>query len=162
MSLRVVLFTRSSRPSGAQMAWRLLQSGYSNLIVIVEKRGKMFKRKMIPAFAGMTSRHAEMTSTDAGMISRHAGMTYEIVSRLSLVRKLGIGFVWSRLWEYFQIRKNFYLRKWLKERFKSPVYLSIEELALDHPVRLIEVDVDHAGIFPKPFVRRFIPVEYPS
>ncbi len=45
MSLRVVLFTRSSRPSGAQMLWRLLQEGFAPLGVVVEKRGKMLLKK---------------------------------------------------------------------------------------------------------------------
>lgn len=41
MSLRVVLFTRSGRPSGAQMAWRLERTGISLAAVLVEGRGKM-------------------------------------------------------------------------------------------------------------------------
>ncbi len=45
MSLRVVLFTRSSRPSGAQMLWRLLQEGFPPVAVVVEKREKMLLKK---------------------------------------------------------------------------------------------------------------------
>lgn len=39
MSFRIAFLTRSSRPSGAQMAWRLLQAGYE-LTVFVEKRSR--------------------------------------------------------------------------------------------------------------------------
>lgn len=48
MSLRVILFTRSSRPSGAQMARRLSESGWGPAAVIVEKRGKMIGAKKSP------------------------------------------------------------------------------------------------------------------
>ena len=43
--MRVVLLTRSSRPSGAQMAWRLFRAGIPPVAVIVEKRGRMIARK---------------------------------------------------------------------------------------------------------------------
>ncbi len=43
MSLRVVLFTRSFRPSGAQMAWRLFQAGRPPVAIFVEKRGKVIQ-----------------------------------------------------------------------------------------------------------------------
>jgi len=51
MSLRVVLLTRSGRPSGAQMAWRLFQSGIPPIAVLVEKRARMTagkKRSVFP------------------------------------------------------------------------------------------------------------------
>lgn len=55
MSLRVVLFTRSGRPSGAQMAWRLFENGFAPAAVIVEKRGRMVggkKNSLFSFFAG--------------------------------------------------------------------------------------------------------------
>jgi len=63
---------------------------------------------------------------------------------ISLFFKLGIGFFWKRVREAVRIRSHFYLRKLLRRRFKNSVYLSIEELALDYPVRLYEVE-DHNG-----------------
>jgi len=39
VSLKIAFLTRSSRPSGAQMAWRLLQAGHE-LTVFVEKRSR--------------------------------------------------------------------------------------------------------------------------
>jgi glycosyltransferase involved in cell wall biosynthesis len=63
---------------------------------------------------------------------------------ISLFFKLGIGFFWKRVKEAVRIGSHFYLRKLLGRRFKNSVYLSIEELALDYPVRLYEVE-DHNG-----------------
>lgn len=111
MSLRVILFTRTSRPSGAQMAWRLFQSGMPPVAVVVEKRGRMFS-------------HARR-------------------SVIVAVKKFGVPFLWKKGWETFRIRARFHWRKLLGERFKSPLYLSIEEWALNHPsVRVYEVE-DH-------------------
>ena len=112
MSLKIALLTRSSRPSGAQMAWRLLQAGHQ-LTVFVERRSR-------------------------AITGRHKG-------RLILtLLKLGPVFLWGRLAEAFKIRSHFYLRKWLGPRFKSPVFWSIEELALNYSLRMYWVE-DHNG-----------------
>jgi glycosyltransferase involved in cell wall biosynthesis/folate-dependent phosphoribosylglycinamide formyltransferase PurN len=75
---------------------------------------------------------------------------------ISLFFKLGIGFFWKRAMETFRIRSHFYLRKILGHRFKAPNYLSIEELALDFPVRLYEVE-DHNGAETKELLWRLEP-----
>ena len=124
MTPRVVLFTRTSRPSGAQMAWRLFQAGLSPVAVIVEKRGRMLKgRKNSP---------------------------------LTLLSQMGADFIWRRLCESFSIRMHFYGRKLLGRHFQSPVYLSIEELALDHPFPLYEVE-DHNGARARELLRSLKP-----
>ncbi len=112
MSLKIALLTRSSRPSGAQMAWRLLQAGHQ-LTVFVEKRSR--------AITG--------------------GRKGRLI--LTLI-KLGPGFLFGRLAETFKIRTHFYLRKWLGQRFRSPVFWSIEELALHYALRMYWV-ADHNG-----------------
>ena len=114
MSLGVVLFTRSSRPSGAQMAWRLFQSGYAPVAIIVEKRGRMAEGKGD--------------------------------SRLSLLFRLGFGFVWKRILEAVRVQTRYFLRKYFPGQFKDTAYFSIEEWALDHPsVPVFEVD-DHNSV----------------
>ncbi len=111
--LRVVLFTRGGRPSGAQMAWRLVQDGMWLAAVVVEERSRM----------------------------NQGGRK----NPLFLLLKLGFGFLWKRICELAAIKIHFYLRKLLGEGFKNPVYLSIEEWALDHPsVPLFRVR-DHNG-----------------
>lgn len=112
MSLKIALLTRSSRPSGAQMAWRLLQAGYQ-LTVFVEKRSKA------------------ITGRNKGRL-------------ILTLLKLGPFFLLGRAAEALKIRAHFYLRKWLGQRFKSPVFWSIEELALNYSLRMYWVD-DHNG-----------------
>ena len=108
MSLRIVVLTRSSRPSGAQMVWRLCEAGMAPAAVIVEKRSSMIKGKKS--------------------------------SKLFLLFQLDPVFLWKRIWEAFRIRAHYFLRKYFKGKFRDPVYLSIEELALDYPIRLVAVD----------------------
>ncbi len=110
MSLKVVLMTRSGRPSGAQMAWRLLESGFTP-VVIVEKRERM---------AGKNN------------------------SLFSFIKKWGFAFVFKKTLETFKIKVHFYLRKFLKKKFSSQTYLSIEEFALDQSIKLLWVN-DHNG-----------------
>ncbi len=113
MTLRVVLLTRSSRPSGAQMAWRLTEEGIKPVAIIVEKRGRML---------------SEQTTRQGFRVTG-----------------LGFGFLWRRLREALQIKSQFYLRRLLRQRYKNPVFLSIEEWALEHPdVRVFFVE-DHNG-----------------
>ncbi|GEM_PF-776535 len=123
MSLKIVLLTRSSRPSGALMAWRLLQAGMPPAAVIVEKRRNLIKKKGSPA---------------------------------SLLFDLGFSFLWKRLLEALRILGHFYLRKLLKKKFKNPIYLSIEELALDYPIEIYEVE-NHNGSETASFLRRIKP-----
>ncbi len=113
MSLRVVLFTRSSRPSGAQMLWRLLQEGYAPVGVVVEKRGQMLRGK-------------------------------KGWSPIQRVGKLGIRFLWKKILEAIQIKWHYHGRKLLGKKFRSPDYLSVEELALDYSFPLYRVE-DHNG-----------------
>jgi glycosyltransferase involved in cell wall biosynthesis len=63
----------------------------------------------------------------------------------SFLFRLGLSFLWKRVLEAVRIRSHFYSRKLLGRRFKDPSYLSIEELALDYPIRLYEVE-DHNGV----------------
>lgn len=113
MTMRIVLLTRASRPSGAQMAWRLHQAGFGPAAVIVEKRWRMASSQWHSPF--------------------------------SLFFRLGWRFVLERAWEAFRIRVRYFLRKHFTLKFKDPVYLSIEEWALDHPsVKIFEVE-DHNG-----------------
>ncbi len=113
MSLRVVLLTRSGRPSGAQMAWRLIESGLTPVAVVVEKRGRMAEKK-------------------------RGGV-------LRLLLSWGFRYSCKKIFETLEIKSHYFLRKILKGRFKDPRYLSIEELALDYPVRYYEVE-DHNSI----------------
>ena len=113
MSLRIVLLTRTSRPSGAQMAWRLVRAGMSPVAVIVEKRGRMIGKKKKNIFA--------------------------------VFQDFGFEFLWKRIREALQIRLHFYFRWFLGRRFKSPVYLSIEEWAIDHPQIPVHEVPDHNG-----------------
>ena len=113
MSQRVVLLTRTSRPSGAQMAWRLVRAGRPPAAVIVEKRGRMTGKKKKNIFA--------------------------------LLRNFGLAFLGKRIREAFQIKIHFYFRRLLRRQFKSPVYLSIEEWAIDHPQIPIHEVPDHNG-----------------
>jgi glycosyltransferase involved in cell wall biosynthesis/folate-dependent phosphoribosylglycinamide formyltransferase PurN len=113
MSLRVVLLTRSGRPSGAQMAWRLFESGYAPVAVVVEKRGRMAGKKK--------------------------------GSVLNLFISWGFRYSCKKIFETLEIKSHYFLRKILKGWFKDPRYLSIEELALDYPVRYYEVE-DHNSI----------------
>ncbi len=121
MNLKVVLLTRTSRPSGAQMAWRLLLAGYDPLI-LTEARGKMLQRKPVPG--------TWFSRCQAPFIN--------------LFRQHGFDFLFRRVSELLLIKLHFYCRKCLGKRFKSPAYLSIEELALDYPMKIREVD-DHNG-----------------
>ena len=93
MSLRTVLLTRTSRPSGAQMAWRLIQAGYFPVAVLVEKRGRMLQQKK--------------------------------ESLLLKISRMGIPFIWKRVLEAAQIKKQYYLRKILKDRYREKSFLSI-------------------------------------
>jgi len=110
MSLRIVLMTRASRPSGALMAWRLIQSGRTPVAVIVEKRSRMIGQRK--------------------------------ESFLKRLIHLGPEFIWKRIREAIKIRSQYILRSLLKDRYKNSAYLSIEELALDYPIRIFEVE-DH-------------------
>lgn len=101
MSLKVVLLTRTSRPSGAQMAWRLAQAGMTPAAIIVEERHQMISKKKQNVF--------------------------------SLFRDFGLSFLGKRILEALEIQLHFQVRRLLGRRFKSQVYLSIEEWALDHP-----------------------------
>jgi len=125
VSLRVVLFTRSGRPSGAQMAWRLFESGKPPVAIVAERRGKMGEGKK-------------------------EGLLFYLW-------KLGPTFLWKRLREGFRIQSHFYLRKLLGFRFRSPVYLSLEEWMLDHPeVPVFRVE-DHNGPDVQALLRRLKP-----
>ena len=122
MSLRVVLLTRSSRPSGAQMAWRLFQAGVPPVAVIVEKRGRMFR----------------------GIFLKKRGQALKGQSPFSLLANFGFDFICKKVSEAFSVKAHYLLRCLLGKKFKSPVYLSIEELALDYPVPIYGVE-DHNG-----------------
>lgn len=80
------------------------------------------------------------------LVEKRGRMLAEQANRKSLrVAGVGFGFLWKRLREALQIKIQFYLRFLLRHRYKNPVYLSIEEWALEHPdVRVYEVE-DHNG-----------------
>ncbi|MCB9800530.1 MAG: glycosyltransferase [Candidatus Omnitrophica bacterium] len=108
MSLKTVLLTRMSRPSGALAAWRLLQSNHELSAVIVERRSQMVKKKKSGVF--------------------------------DLIRQHGFHFLFGRLIEALEIKRHYFLRKKLRGHYNNPIYLSIEELALDYPFKLHIVD----------------------
>jgi len=112
MKRKVVLLTRTSRPSGAQMAWRILNSEHELSAVIVEERGRMIKDRKWSGF--------------------------------KIIKRYGLRFVARRVWETVEIKAHYHLRRLLKKHFHSHRYLSIEELALDYSVPIIQVD-DHNG-----------------
>jgi len=63
-------------------------------------------------------------------------------SLINLVKDWGFPFLFKKIWETLRIRFHYYSRKLWGKRYKDPVYLSIEELALDFPFRLIRAE-DH-------------------
>lgn len=69
---------------------------------------------------------------------------------------LGVGFFWKRFCEMVGIKMHFWARKLLGKHFRSPVYLSIEEWALDHPAKIYWVN-DHNSRRVAEILRRFKP-----
>lgn len=122
MKLKVVLLTRSGRPSGALMAYRLINAGY-NPLILVENRGKLLRQKV---------------SGPGAWFSR-------CLAPFVLVRRHGLSFLWNRVAELLMIKTHYSARRILGAHFKSPAYLSIEELALTFPLRLQEVS-SHNGV----------------
>ena len=61
---------------------------------------------------------------------------------VELLKKHGVHFLFRRLTELVLIKAHFYGRRLLGKHFKSPAYLSLEELALDYPLRIRHVE-DH-------------------
>lgn len=118
MKLKIALLTRAGRPSGALMAWRLLSAGYDPLVLVESRRA--------------------LHQGSAGASKKGRG------SALDLVRRHGVCFLLGRLRELFWIKLHFYARKFLGKAFKSPAFLSIEELALAFPLRLYAVP-NHNG-----------------
>lgn len=123
--MRGVLFTRSGRPSGAQMAWRLAASGFIPVAVLVEKRWRMVKGDQKSVF--------------------------------SFFRRVGPVFVWKRIWENFQIKSHYWLRKYFGKRFKDPSFLSIEEWALDYPSIPLYYVKDHNSAGTQTLLRQLNP-----
>lgn len=66
-------------------------------------------------------------------------------SRSASLFRLGPHFIATRILELLSIRAHYYFRKFLGGKFKDPVYLSIEEFVLDHPIQFYEVE-DHNGL----------------
>ncbi len=117
MKWKVALLARGSRPSGALMAWRLVSAGY-DLLILAEARGKMLRAT---------------SSSRGGPKDRRGDL-------LNLIRRHGFSFLRKRLAELLMIKAHFYGRKFLRRHFKSTAYLSLEELALDYPLNLREVE----------------------
>jgi len=138
VKLKVVLLTRSGRPSGALMAYRLISAGY-NPLILVESRSAMLSQPLSP----------KKRSVTGVWLSR-------CLAPLVLVRRHGIAFLWSRLTELLMIKTHYYARMLLGKRFKSPAYLSIEELALTFPLRLQEVS-SHNGADTQKILREEAP-----
>ncbi len=66
-------------------------------------------------------------------------------SLFSLFMSWGFAYTARKIFETLEIKIHYYLRKILRDRFKASSYLSIEELALDYPINLYEVD-DHNSL----------------
>lgn len=123
MSLKVVVLTRTFRPSGAQMVWRLLRAGFEP-IVLVEKREKMMRWKKNSIWA--------------------------------LWKQHGFHFLLKRFVEMLRIKRRYFLRKFFSRRFESPIFLSIEELALTHKFTMYEVE-DHNDAKTAELLRQYQP-----
>ncbi len=138
MKLKTVLLTRSGRPSGALMAYRLLNAGY-NPLILVESRSAMLVQPL----------SSRKRSVPGSWFSR-------CLAPFVLVRRHGLAFLWSRLTELLMIKTHYYARTVLGKRFKSPAYLSIEELALTFPLRLQAVS-SHNGADTQKILREEAP-----
>jgi folate-dependent phosphoribosylglycinamide formyltransferase PurN len=109
MNMRVVLLTRTDRPSGAAVAAEILRSSHTLCAVIAEKRTRMLTRKK--------------------------GLPQVVIRAL---RNQGAGFVFEKALEYLRIKFEYLLRA-CKCKHAGQPYCSIGELLLDHPVPYHEV-----------------------
>ncbi len=121
------------------MAWRLVSAGYEPLI-LVENRRKLLQQKRT------SEQSAVPLQTHGGQAgSQVPGTCFSrCLAPLALVRRHGFAFLRQRVMELLWIKTHFCARKLFGQKFKSPAYLSIEELALAYPLRLVEVD-SHNG-----------------
>jgi len=149
VNLKVVLFTRSGRPSGALMAYRLISAGY-NPLILVESRSAMLAQPLPSRGTREASKSGRRGNL--GLRLLQVLRAFAMTKIIMLIRRHGFVFLWSRVSELIMIKTHYYARLLLKKQFKSPAYLSIEELALTFPLRLREVS-SHNGADTLKFLR---------
>ena len=112
--MRIVLLTRTGRPSGAAVADRIIRGGKNLVGIVAEERGRMIK-----------------------------GKQDFLQSFRKVLREHGPGFVLSKIFELIRIKSRLaYRRLFPNRKVPGRTYLSVEEMVLDHPVPLFKVD-DH-------------------
>lgn len=126
--MRIVLLTRTSRPSGALIARRLIENKKNLAAIVAEERVELLKKK---------------------------GSKYSIL--INSLKKQGFHFTKHRFLELLNIKLHFILRKVLTGRiYRNKNYLSIEELVLDHPIPYFAVK-DHNSRETEALIRSFSP-----
>jgi glycosyltransferase involved in cell wall biosynthesis/folate-dependent phosphoribosylglycinamide formyltransferase PurN len=77
-------------------------------------------------------------------------------SLVALLVSWGFRYTFKKILETLEIKFHYFARRILGERFKDPSYLSIEELALDYPVKIYNVD-DHNSLDSVRFIEHLKP-----
>jgi glycosyltransferase involved in cell wall biosynthesis/folate-dependent phosphoribosylglycinamide formyltransferase PurN len=126
--MKIVLLTRTSRPSGAAVADSLIRNKKDLIAIIAEERSELLRQK--------------------GGIGRVL---------LDSLRRQGLGFTKDRLIEAIHIKLRFFLRKALTGKiFRSNSYLSIEELVLGRNIPYFVVG-DHNSQETEKLLRKLSP-----
>ena len=126
--MRIVLLTRTQRPSGAAMAKSLVENGKNIVAIVAEDRAELLKNK-------------------SGKFSLLR----------DVIKKHGWDFTFGRVLELVHIKLHFALRKSLPEEiFRSKNYLSIEEFVLDHKIPYYKVK-DHNGVVSESLIKSLCP-----
>ncbi|MBU1727282.1 MAG: glycosyltransferase [Candidatus Omnitrophica bacterium] len=126
--MRIVLLTRTERPSGAAIAKSLVDNGKNIVAIVAEERSELLKK-------------------ESGRLS---------LLRDSIQRH-GWDFTLGRVLELVNIKLHFALRKFLpKAAYKSKDCLSIEEFVLDKKIPYYKVK-DHNGVVSESLIRSFSP-----
>lgn len=99
-----------------------------------------------PSGAQMAWRLAQAgMSPSAIIVEERSKMVGKRKNPFELIRDFGGGFLLKRVFEALAIKLHFYARKFSGRRFKSQIYLSIEEWTLDHPeVRIYKVSTHNS------------------
>lgn len=108
--MKIVLLTRTGRPSGAMVAAELLKGGHNTLAIVAEKRSSMLTKK--------------------------EGLSAVVFKAL---KRQGAGFVASKVIEAAVIELNYIMRR-MKIKRVMKNYMSVRELLLDHCVPYFQVD----------------------
>jgi glycosyltransferase involved in cell wall biosynthesis/folate-dependent phosphoribosylglycinamide formyltransferase PurN len=126
--MKIVLLTRTSRPSGALVAESLIKNKKDLVAIIAEERSELLKKK--------------------------GGGVFILADSL---KKHGFQFTKDRLFEALRIKLHYFLRKTLSSKiYHSKIYLSIEELILDNRIPYFLVK-DHNSQETEELIRKFSP-----